>query len=105
MANQIDARRSGGRRRPLTAVLVALSLLFVTAAEGSHTHDGAADSPVPCLICELTHKAGPAVSPATPSVTGLDLVWAPALPGRRVNPGTVRVSPHRSRAPPLHISP
>ena len=104
MPNQIDAGRSRGRVRLLTGALVALSLLFVTAAEGSHTHDGAADPPAACSICELTHKAAPVASSATPSVGAPDLVWAPALPGHRLNARPVHPSPHRSRAPPLPIS-
>ncbi len=104
MPNQIEARRSRGRVRLLTGVLVALSLLFVTVAEGSHTHGGAADLPPACSMCELTHKVGPVASSAMPSVTGLDHVWAPALSESRLNAWLVHLSPHRSRAPPLPIS-
>ncbi|WP_419949012.1 hypothetical protein [Candidatus Palauibacter sp.] len=104
MANQLDSGRARGRMRLLTGALVAVSLLFVTVAEGSHTHGGAADSPAACSICELTHQAGPVVSSATPSVTGLDLAWASVLPGHRLNARLVHLSPHRSRAPPLPIS-
>lgn len=104
MANQTDSGRSRGRMRLSTGILVALSLLVVTAAEGSHTHGGGADSPAACSVCELTHKAGSLVASATPSVTGLDLVSAPALAGRRLPARLVDLSPHRSRAPPLPIS-
>ena len=104
MPNQMDSGRAGSRTRLLTGVLVALSLLFVTVAEGSHTHSGAADSPAACSVCELTHKAGPVVPSATPSVGGLDLVWAPVHSGHRLNARPVHLSPHRSRAPPLSIS-
>ncbi len=104
MAIQIDAGRSRGHLRLLTGVLVALSLLTVTAAEGSHTHGGAADSPAACSVCDLSHKAGPVVSSATLSVTGLTIEWVPALAVRRLIVRPVHLSPHRSRAPPLPIS-
>lgn len=90
--------------RLLTGVPVALSLLFVGLAEGSHTHDGAADAPAACAICELPHKVGLVVSSATPSVSGPNLVPIPALRGHGLNPRAVHLSPHRSRAPPLSIS-
>ena len=105
MPNQIEAGRSWGRMRVLSGALVAVSLLFVTAAEGSHTHGGAADSPAACSVCELSHKAGPVISSATSGVTGLAIKRAPALPGPRLDPGVVHLSSHRSRAPPLPISP
>ena len=104
MAHQRDSGRSRGLMRLVTGILVAVSLLLVIAAEGSHTHGGAADSPAACSICELTHKSGPVVSTAAPSVTGPDVAWAPALTGHRLNARAVHLSPHRSRAPPLPIS-
>ena len=85
-------------------VLVALSLLLVGLAEGLHTHDDAADSPAACSVCELSHKAGPVPSSATPRLEGPTLVQAPALRGHRLNVGAVHLSPHRSRAPPPPIS-
>ena len=90
--------------RSLAGVPVALSLLFVGLAEGSHTHDGAADSPAACAICELPHKVGPVVSPATPSLSGPSFTQAPTLRGHGLNAPVVHLSPHRSRAPPLPIS-
>ncbi len=104
MPNQIEAGRSRGRMRVLTGLLVALSLLVVGLAEGSHTHDGAADSPAACSVCELSHRAGPVPSSATPRIEEPTLVPAPALDGHRLIAGTVHLSPHRSRAPPLPIS-
>ena len=104
MPNQIDAGRSRRRMRLLTGVPVALSLLFVTAVEGSHTHGGAGDTPAACSICHLSHQAGPVISSATPNLAGRVIVRAPALPGLRLSPGIVHRSSHRSRAPPLPIS-
>lgn len=104
MANQVDAGRSRRRLRLLSGVLVALSLVVVGLAEGSHTHDDAADSPAACSICELAPKAGPVASSATPSVSGPCLAHAPALREHRLNARLVHLSPHRSRAPPLPIS-
>ena len=90
--------------RLLSGILVALSLLVVGLAEGSHEHDDAADSPAACAICELSHKAGPAPSSATPRLEGPTLVQAPVLRGHRLNAAAVHFSSHRSRAPPLPIS-
>ena len=104
MPNQIEAGRSRGRMRVLTGLLVALSLVVVGLAEGSHTHGDAADSPAACSVCELSHNAGPAPSSATPRLEAPTLVQAPALGGHRLIAGTVHLSPHRSRAPPPPIS-
>ncbi|WP_420617152.1 hypothetical protein [Candidatus Palauibacter sp.] len=104
MANQAGAGRFRSPKRLLSAVLVAFSLVVVGIAEGSHEHDDAADSPAACAICELSHKAGPVPSSATPRLEGPTLVQAPALRGHRLNAGPVHLSPHRSRAPPLPIS-
>ncbi|WP_419860306.1 hypothetical protein [Candidatus Palauibacter sp.] len=104
MADQAGAGRSRGPARLLSGVLVALSLVVFGIAEGSHEHDDATDSPAACSICELSHKAGPVLSSATPRLEGPTLVQAPALRGERLNVGAVHLSPHRSRAPPLPIS-
>lgn len=106
MANQIDAGRSRGRVRTLAGVLVGLSLLLVTAAEGSHTHDGdgGAHSPAACSVCELAHRVGLDVSAGTPGVAELDLVRVPAPDAHGLTARRVYPSPHRSRAPPLPIS-
>ena len=104
MADHAGAGRSRGPARLLSGVLVALSLLVVGIAEGSHEHDGAADSPAACSICELSHKAEPVLSPATPRLEGPAHVQAPALRGQRLNAGALHLSPHRSRAPPLPVS-
>ncbi len=90
--------------RLLAGVPVALSLLFAGLAEGSHTHDGAADSPAACAVCELSHNVGPVASSATPSFGGPGPVHAPALRGHRLSARPVQLSPHRSRAPPPPIS-
>ena len=104
MADQAGAGRFGSPTRLLSGALVALSLVVVGLAEGSHEHDGASDPPAACAICELSHKAGPVPSSATPRPEGPTLVQAPALRGHRLNVGAVHLSPHRSRAPPLPIS-
>lgn len=104
MTDQAGAGRSRGPARLLSGVLVALSFLVVGLAEGSHEHDDAADSPAACAICELSHKAGPVLSPATPRLEEPTLARAPALRGQRPNAAAVHLSPHRSRAPPLPIS-
>lgn len=90
--------------RRLAGILVGLSLVVVGVAEGSHTHDDAGDSPAACSVCELAHKAGPAVSSGMLAVSGLSLVQGPALRGRQLNVRAAHLSPHRSRAPPLPIS-
>ncbi|MYA33098.1 MAG: DUF2946 domain-containing protein [Gemmatimonadales bacterium] len=109
MANQVDVGRSWGRTRSLAGIPVALSLVVVGLAEGSHAHDDeggdeGGHAPAACLICELPHNMGPVASSATPSVGELSLVQGPALRWRRLNVRAVHLSPHRSRAPPLPIS-
>lgn len=104
MANQAGAGQSRGPARLLSGVLVALSLVVVGLAEGSHEHDAATDSPAGCAICELSHKAGPVPSSTTPRLDRPALAQAPALRGQRLNAAAVRFSPHRSRAPPLPVS-
>ena len=104
MANQVDAVGSRRHMRLLSGILVALSLVVVGLAESTHSHDDTADSLLACSICELTHKADPVVSTATPTVSGPRLVPAPALRGHRLNVRAVHLSPQRSRAPPLPIS-
>ena len=104
MANRAGAGRSKAPMRLPAGVLVALSLLVVGLAEGSHEHRDAADSPAACSLCEVSHKAEPLPSSAMPRLEGLTLARAPALRARRLDAGTVHLSPHRSRAPPLPIS-
>ena len=104
MADQAGAGRSRGPARLLSGILVALSLVVVGIAEGSHEHDDAADSPAACSICELSHKAGPVPSSATPRLEEPTHVQAPVLRGHRLNAAAVHLSPHRSRAPPLPVS-
>lgn len=104
MADQAGAGQSRGPARLLSGVLVALSLVVVGLAEGSHEHDGASDPPAACAICELSHKSGPALSSATPRLEGPTTVQAPALRGHRLNAAAVHFSSHRSRAPPLPVS-
>ncbi|MYC86651.1 MAG: hypothetical protein F4X22_00270 [Gemmatimonadales bacterium] len=91
--------------RLLTAVPVAVSLLLVAAAEGSHTHDDAGDAPAPCPVCELVHNAEPAIVSGALRVDGSGPVRTLAPPEHRRNAGPVHLSLHRSRAPPLPISP
>ncbi len=88
-----------------TAVPVAVSLLLVGVAEGSHTHDEAGDPPAACTVCELVHKAEPMIVAGEPGVMGPVPVRASALPRHRRNTGKVRFSSRRSRAPPLPTSP
>ena len=104
MASQAGAGRCWGRMRLPAGLLVALSLVVVGLAEGSHEHDDAADSPAACAVCELSHRAGPVPASATPRLEGPTLAQAPAVRGQRLNVGAVHLSPHRSRAPPLPIS-
>ena len=104
MARQIKTARSRERVRVLTGGLVALSLLLVIAAEGSHTHEEAAESPSACFVCELTHEANPVGSSATPGFAAPTLLRAPALLRGQLHPRPVHRSHRRSRAPPLPIS-
>ena len=92
MADHAGAGRSRGPTRLLSGVLVALSLVIVGIAEGSHEHDGAAESPAACAICELSHKAGPVPSSATPRLEGPTPLQAPAPRGHRLNAAAVHFS-------------
>ncbi len=104
MVHQIVPERSRGHLRALTRVALALAFLFVTVAEGSHSHDGAAGYLPACAVCELTHNAAPAIGTAPSTVAGLDILWAPIPPEQRQARRAPSLSSHRSRAPPTPIS-
>ena len=104
MRHRVDPRRSWGRVRALTGVVVALSFLVVSAAEASHSHAGAVESAATCSVCQLGHRPAQTTGPYTPDLTGRSLLKAPALAGHMPAPAAVHLSPPRSRAPPLHLS-
>ncbi len=87
--------------RLLTGVSVAVSLLLVAAAEGTHTHDDAGEEPAPCSVCELVHNARPVVVSGAPCAAGPVPVRILAPPEHRRDAGPAHLALHRSRAPPL----
>lgn len=90
--------------RPLAGAAVGLSVILGLAIESTHAHS-ASDLSAVCSVCKLPNLDAPASAPETPVVAGSDLVSAPRLSGRRLVSAIVHLSPHRSRAPPLPISP
>ena len=89
--------------RAAVGTAVALSLLIVTAVEGSHSH-AESDLPAVCSVCELGHQGAPATSTGTTVIVEPGVLQGPALPGHPPASGIVHLSAHRSRAPPQPIS-
>ena len=104
MAHLIGLRRSRGGMRALLGVAIGLSLILGITIESTHAHADSDLSAV-CSVCKLPHHGTLASAPDTPVVIGSSPVSAPALRDHRLIPGIVHLSPHRSRAPPLPISP
>ena len=104
MADLIDLRGSQATVRSLAGVAVAVSLLVLPAVEGSHTHTGPDLSAV-CSVCTVGHQRVPTSAAETPVIVEPGALHAPVPSGHRLIPGVVHLSPHRSRAPPLSISP
>lgn len=103
MAQLIGLRGSQGGMRASVGIAIALSLLVATAAEGSHTHGGA-DLSAACSVCEIGQMGMAASAADPPAIIGAGVLQAPALSGHQLIAGTVHLSPHRSRAPPLSVS-
>ena len=89
--------------RASVATAIALSLLLVTAAEGSHSHEES-HPPEICAVCELGHQGAPTPATGTTIIVEPGVLQTPALSGSRLISGIVHLSAHRSRAPPLSIS-
>lgn len=104
MAHLIGLRGSQGGMRALLGFAIGLSLILGITIESTHAHADSDLSAV-CSVCKLPHHGTPASAPAPPVIIGSGLVSAPALPAHRLIPGIAHLSPHRSRAPPLPISP
>lgn len=103
MAHLIGLRRLQACVRAPVGVAIALSLLMVTAVEGSHEHTED-ELPAVCAVCDLGHQSVPTSAMGTAVIVEPGLVHAPAFPGRPSVSGTVHLSAHRSRAPPPTIS-
>lgn len=104
MTHLIRLRGSQGGIRALVGAAIGLSLILGITIEGTHTHSTNELSAV-CSVCKLPHLDAPASAPSESVIIESGLVAAPALPGHRLIPGIAHLSPHRSRAPPLPISP
>ncbi|MDE2652342.1 MAG: hypothetical protein F4087_13625 [Gemmatimonadetes bacterium] len=89
--------------RASVATAITLSLLLVTAVEGSHSHEES-DPPDMCSVCELAHQGAPTPAIGTAVIVEPGVLQTPAPPGNRLISGTAHLSAHRSRAPPLPIS-
>ena len=89
--------------RALVGIAIGFSLLVATTVEGSHKHAGSDLSAV-CSVCEISHQGVPTSAAGPPVIFGAGVLQAPALPGHRLIPAIVHLSPHRSRAPPLPVS-
>ena len=104
MAHSIGLRGSQGGSRASMGFAIALSLLVFTAVEGSHAH-AEDDLSAVCYVCNAGHQGAPASVADTPLIVEPGVLHAPALPVQRLIPAVIHLSPHRSRAPPLPISP
>ena len=91
--------------RALTGIAAVLSLLVVSVAEASHSHEEEAGSAAECSVCQLSTTPGHPTASQTPGLTGPNLVQVPVITGHQPAPAAIHFSPHRSRAPPLSVSP
>lgn len=103
MTHLIGLRGVQTYARASVGVAIALSLLIVTTVEGSHEHTED-EPPAVCSVCELGQQGPPTPAIGTAVIVEPGVLHAPALPGRRLVPGMVHLSAHRSRAPPPPIS-
>ncbi len=90
--------------RSLVGIAIGFSLLIFTIVEGSHAHTEA-DLSAPCSFCKIGHQGVPTSAANTPVIVEPGALHAPAAPVQRLIPAVIHLSPHRSRAPPLPISP
>ena len=105
MARWADPGRTWGRVRALTGIAAVLSLLVVSVAEASHSHEEQCGSAAECSVCLLSKTPGHTTGSQAPDLTGPNLVQAPAITGHQPAPAAIHFSPQRSRAPPLSVSP
>ena len=89
--------------RALVGIAIGFALLAATAIEGAHEHTESEMAAV-CFVCSIGHQEMSTPAADTPVIDGPEILQAPPLPGNRLIPGIVHLSPHRSRAPPLLIS-
>ena len=104
MAHRADPSRIRERVRALTGIAVVLSLLVVSVAEASHSHEEECGSVAECSVCHLSKTPGHTTGSPTPGLAGPNLLQAPAITGHQPAPAAIHFSPHRSRAPPLSVS-
>ncbi len=67
MAHRFDPARIRGCVYALTRIAAVLSLLIVSVAEASHSHEGEAGSAAECAVCLLGKTPGHTVRPHTPA--------------------------------------
>ena len=104
MTHRIDSARIRGRMRSLTGIVAALSLLVVSVAEVSHSHEDEGESAAECSLCQVGKTPSHATGWYTPGLTFPNLFRALAIAGLGLAPAVRHFSPHRSRAPPLSVS-
>ena len=104
MTHLIGPPGSRGGTRAWLAIAIGFALLVATTIESAHAHDESEEDSV-CFVCSIGHQDAPTSAADTPVLDGPATLLGPALPGHRLVAGIVHPSPHRSRAPPLPISP
>lgn len=104
MTRRVDPARIRGRMRSLTGIAAALSLLFVSVVEASHSHEDEAESAAECSVCQVGKTPSHTTGSYTPGLTFPSLFRAPAIAAHGPRPAALQFSPHRSRAPPLSVS-
>ena len=92
MAHLIGLRGSAACVRASVGAAIALSLLIVTAVEGSHSHTED-EPPAVCAVCELGHQSAPTSAMCTTVIVEPGVLHAPALPGHRPVSGMRSISP------------
>lgn len=104
MTRRVDPARIRGRMRSLTGIAAALSLLFVSVVEASHSHEDEAESAAECSVCQVGKTPSHTTGSYAPGLTFPSLFRAPAIAAPGASPVALHGSPHRSRAPPFPVS-
>lgn len=103
MAHLTGLRGSQGGTRAWVGIAAGIVLIAAATIEGAHTHTGSEMAPA-CSVCSIAHQGVPTSAADAPVIAGPEILQPLPLPGNRLVPGIVHLSPHRSRAPPPPIS-
>lgn len=104
MVHRLDAKGCRTGLGALTGVALALSMVFVNAVAGQHTHTGTAESPASCAVCVSTHQAPVTASPAASTLIPLAATTTPLSLEPEQELRAAVIPSYRTRAPPVSRS-